>query len=142
MSTAINNFTQQLHDNMEAVEDRAKSLKKSIQPVTKKTQTEIQSRLDEVKANLDAKKQEFDQYRAKLKTQFEEKESEVKLNVEEWKAGREVEKLKQRASKAEDYATTAIAVAMATIEEAEEATLAAITARLDIEAATETKQKK
>jgi uncharacterized membrane-anchored protein YhcB (DUF1043 family) len=43
----------------------------------KKTQAEIQVKLDEANATLDVKKQEFDDYRAELKTQFEEKESEV-----------------------------------------------------------------
>ena len=43
--------------------------------------------------------------------------------------------LDHRADKAEDYAATAIALSIATIQEAEEATLAAIAARLDAEAA-------
>jgi chaperonin cofactor prefoldin len=55
MSTAIDNFTQQLHDNLEAVEDRVKSLKENLQSAPKKTQTEIQSKLDEAKAALEAK---------------------------------------------------------------------------------------
>ncbi len=135
MSTTIDNFTQQLHDNLEAVEDRAKSLKESIQSAPKKTQAEIQSKLDEAKAKLDAKKQDFDGYRAKLKAQFEEKESEVKSHVEEWKVSREIKKLEHRAGRAEDYAATATFLAMATLEEVEEATLAAIAARRDAEAA-------
>ena len=135
MSTTIDNFTKKLHDNLEAIEDRAKSLKESIQSAPKKTQAEIQSKFDEVKVTLDAKKQEFDEYRAKLKTQFEEKESEVKSNVEEWKASREVKKLEHRADKAENYAATATFLAMATMEEAEKATLEALAARLDAEAA-------
>lgn len=135
MSTAIDNFTQQLHDNLEALEDRAKSLKKNIQSVPKKTQAEIQLTLDSAKTNLNAKKQEFDDYRAKLKTQLEEKESEVMSNIEDWKASREAEKLEHRADKAEDHAATVTFLAMAAIEEAEEANLAAIAARLDAEAA-------
>ncbi|MEK0179683.1 MULTISPECIES: hypothetical protein [Microcoleus] len=131
MSTTIDNFTQQLHDNLEAVENRAKSLKESVESATKNTQAELQAKIDEMKTNLEAKKQEFDEYRAKLKTQFDEKESEVKSNVEEWKASREVKKLEHRADKAEDYATTAILFAMATLEEAQEATLKAICTRLD-----------
>lgn len=131
MSTTIDNFTQQLHDNLEAVENRAKSLKESVESATKNTQAELQAKIDEMKTNLEAKKQEFDEYRAKLKTQFDEKESEVKSNVEEWKASREVKKLEHRADKAEDYATTAILLAMATLEEAQEATLKAICTRLD-----------
>ncbi len=135
MSTAIDNFTNQLHDNLEAVEDRAKSLNKSIKSATKKNQAEIQSKLDEAKASLAAKKQEFDEYRAKLQTQFEDKEAEVKSSVDEWKANREVKKLEHRAEKAEDYAATSVYVAMAMMEEAEEATLEAIRNRMDAEAA-------
>jgi len=135
MSTAIDNFTKQLHDNLEAVEDRVKSLRASIQSAPKKTQAEIELKLDEAKAQLDAKKQEFDEYRAKLKTQFEEKESEVKLHVEEWKTSRKVKQLEHRAEKAESYADTAIFLALAMMEEAEKATLEAIAARRDAEAA-------
>jgi hypothetical protein len=133
MSTAIDNFTSQLHDNLEAVEDRAKSLNKSIKSATKKNQAEIQSKLDEAKASLAAKKKEFDDYRAKLKMQFEEKEAEVQSSVDEWKASREVKKLEHRAEKAEDYAATSVYLAM--MEEAEAATLKAICDRMDAEAA-------
>ena len=135
MSTAIDNFTKQLHDNLEAVEDRAKSLNKSIKSAAKKSQAEIQSKLDEAKASIAAKKQEFDDYRAKLTNQFEDIESEVKSSVDEWKASREVKKLEHRAEKAEDYAATFVYLAMAMIEEAEAATLTAICNRMDAEAA-------
>ncbi len=59
----------------------------------------------------------------------------MKSDVEEWKSSRKVKDLEHRADKAEDYAATAIALSVATIEEAEEATLTAIAARLDAEAA-------
>jgi ABC-type transporter Mla subunit MlaD len=135
MSTAIDNFTNQLHDNLEAVEDRAKSLNQSIKSVTKKNQAEIQSKLDEAQSSLAAKKQEFDEYRAKLQTQFEDKEADVKSSVDEWKANREVKKLEHRAEQAEDYAATSVYVAMAMMAAAEEATLTAICNRMDAEAA-------
>ncbi|PSB07265.1 hypothetical protein C7B69_23580, partial [filamentous cyanobacterium Phorm 46] len=90
---------------------------------------------------LAAKKQEFERYRAKLQTQFEETESEVKSNVEEWKTSREVKKLEHRADKAEDYANTTILFAMATMEEAEAATLKAICTRLDATTAAGTTHK-
>jgi hypothetical protein len=131
MSTAIDNFTNQLHDNLEAVEDRAKSLKRNIKSATEKSQADIQLKLDEAKASLAAKKQEFDEYRAKLKIQFESKESEVQSSVDEWKASREVKKLENRADKAEDHAATSVYMAMAMMQEAEEATLTAICNRMD-----------
>jgi hypothetical protein len=135
MSTAIDNFTSQLHDNLEVVEERAKSFKNSIKSATKKNQAEIQSKLDAAKASLAGKKQEFDEYRVKLKTQFDDKEAEVKSSVDEWKLSREVQKLEHRAEKSEDYAATSIYLAMAMMEEAEAATLTAICNRMDAEAA-------
>ena len=68
------------------------------------------------KASIAAKKQEFDDYRAKLKTQFEDKEAEVQSSVDEWKASREVQKLQHRAEKAEDYAATSVYLALAMME--------------------------
>ncbi len=83
MSTTINNFTKQLHDNLEVFEDRAKSLRKNIRSVTKKNHTEIQSKLDEAKKNIAEKKQQLDEYRAKLELQIQEKDAEVKSNIED-----------------------------------------------------------
>jgi hypothetical protein len=107
MSVAIDNFTKQLHDNLEAIENRAKLLREDLQAAPKKTQTEIQLQLDKAQEAVDAKKHEFDEYRAKLQTQFEEKEADVLSTVEEWKKSREVKKLSHRADKTESYATTA-----------------------------------
>lgn len=58
-----------------------------------------------------------------------------------WKASREVKKLEHQADKAEDYAATATFLAMATMDEAEKATLEAIAARLDAEVAAGTTHK-
>jgi hypothetical protein len=141
MSITIDNFTKQLHDNLEMLEDRATNLKESIQGAPKKTQAEIEHRLDEVKASLSDKKNQFDEYRARLKVQFEERESEVKSTVDEWKSGRQVKKLEHRADKSEEYATTSTFLAMAMMEEAEKATLEAISARLDATSAAEMAKK-
>jgi hypothetical protein len=135
MSVTIDKFTKQLHDNLEMLEDRATKMKADVQAAPRKTQAEIELRLDEVKSGLADKKQEFDEYRAKLKLQFEEKESEVKLTVDEWKANRQVKKLEHRAEKAEEYATTATFLAVAMMEEAEKSTLEAMSARIDAESA-------
>jgi hypothetical protein len=135
MSTTIDKFTKQLHDNLEMVEERVKSLSNHIQSVPKQPHVEIQSRLDQAKANLCTKKLEFEDYRAKLQIQFEEKESELNSNVEEWKSWREINRLELRADKAYDYAARATYLAIVTMEEAEKATLEAIAARLDAEVA-------
>jgi hypothetical protein len=137
MNITVENFTKQLHDGVEKVENLAKLLKEDIRSATQKNQAEIQSKLEAAKLKIEAKKQEFAEYRVKLQSQFEEKEAELKSTVEEWKANREVKKLEHRADRAEDYAATAIFLAMAMMEEAEAATLEAICTRLDAEAAVE-----
>ena len=134
MSIAIDNFTKQLHDTLEAVEARVNSIRENIESSPRKTQGEMQLKLNEAKTKLDAKKHEFNAYRAKLKAQLEEKEAEIKSTVEEWKENREIKKLEHRADRAEDYASTATFLAMAMMEEAEKATLEAIAARLDAKA--------
>ena len=141
MSTAIDNFTQQLHDNLETIETRTNQFRKDIQAVPKRTRAEVQLKLDEAKEALDSKKNEFDEYRAKLQTQFDAKEADVMSTVEQWKTSREVKKLSHRADKAESYATTSTFLAMAMMQEAEKATLEAIAARLDAEISMEPAKK-
>ena len=133
MSTIIEKFAKQLHDNLEMVEERVKSLRDNIQSVPKQPHIEIQSKLDQAKANLSNKKREFECYRAKLQIQFEEKESELNSNVEKWKSWREISQMEIHAYNAENYAAKATYLAIATMEEAEKAILEAIAARLDAE---------
>ena len=133
MSTIVEKFAKQLHDNLEMVEERVKSLRDNIQSMPKQPHIEIQSKLDQAKANLSNKKREFEDYRAKLQIQFEEKESELNSNVEEWKSWREISQMEIHAYNAENYAAKATYLAIATMEEAEKAILEAIAARLDAE---------
>jgi transcriptional regulator CtsR len=133
MSTTIEKFAKQLHDNLEMVEERVKSLRDNIQSVPRQPHIEIQSKLDQAKANLSNKKREFEGYRAKLQIQFEEKESELNSNIEEWKSWREISQMEIHTDNAENYAAKATYLAIATMEEAEKAILEAIAARLDAE---------
>ena len=133
MSTIIKKSAKQLHDNLEMVEERVKSLRDNIQSVPKQPHIEIQSKLEQAKANLSNKKRELEGYRAKLQIQFEEKESELNSNVEKWKSWREISQMEIHAYNAENYAAKATYLAIATMEEAEKAILEAIAARLDAE---------
>jgi hypothetical protein len=91
--------------------------------------------LHEVKANLDTKRHEFATYRANFLELAEEKQTEIQAKVEEWKTKREVGELNRRAERAERYAASSVLVSMAAVDEAEEAILEAITARLDADKA-------
>ena len=131
MSEKIDNFTSNLRDTLNDIDSRMSSVKATIESASEETQETIKSKLSAVKANLETKQHEFVAYRTKLQDLGLEKQAEVKSKVEGWKTKRETEHLNHRADRAENYAASGIAVAMAAIDEAEEAILEAIAARLD-----------
>jgi hypothetical protein len=131
MSEKINSFTKGLQDQLNDIDGRLVSVKKTVESASGETQVAIEAKLESVKASLEAKQHDFKTYRKKLKDLAEGKEAEVKSKVEEWKAKREVKKLDRRANHAEDYAATEVAVAVAAMDEAEQSILEAIAARLD-----------
>lgn len=131
MSEKIDNFTNTLRDQLNAMDDRLTSIKSTIESASQETEATVESKLNEVKAKLKTKQNEFATYRTKLANLVTEKESEVMSKVEGWKTKRETEHLNRRAVRAEDHAASGIVVAMAAMDEAEEAVLEAIAARLD-----------
>ncbi len=104
MSENIDNFTNNLRDKLNEIDDRLLSVKRTIESASEETQATIESKLNGVKAKLETKQHEFNAYRTKLKELASEKQAEVKSKVEEWKTKREIEKLNRRADRAENYA--------------------------------------
>lgn len=135
MTEQIDSFTNGLRDRLNGIDARLSSLKSTIESAPKETQAAIETKLHEVKANLDTKRHEFAIYRANLQELAEEKGTEIQAMVEEWKTTREVGELNRRAERAERYAGSCVLVSMAAVDEAEEAILEAITARLDADKA-------
>jgi chromosome segregation ATPase len=131
MSEKINSFTANLRNKLNDIDDRLSSVKTTLESASKETQVTIEAKLEEVKAKLGSKRQEFKDYRLELQKRAAENQSEIKSKIETWKTTQQIEELNRRADRAEDYAVSGIAVAMAAIDEAEEAILEAIAARLD-----------
>ncbi len=140
MSDRIDTFTNNLRTQLHNIDERLSSVKTTIESTANEDRAILESKLDDVKANLKAKKNEFNAYREKIKELEQEKETEVKSTVEEWKTKRETKKLNRRADRAEDYAATGVFVAMAAMDEAEAAILEAISARLDADNALKVEQ--
>jgi archaellum component FlaC len=131
MGEKIDNFVNALRENLNVIDDRLQSVKATIGSTSKETQATVQSKLDEVKTKLNDRQHELEQYKAKLAVQAEELKAKAESNVQEMTTSWKISELNRRASAAEEYATTAIAVAVAAIDEAEEAILMAIAAKLD-----------
>lgn len=130
MSEKNDNFTNSLRDQLNDIEARLSSFKMTIESASQDTQTSLGSKLEQVQAKLETKRYDFDTYKLEVKRQSEEKQAEVKTEIDGCKTSQEIEELNRRADQAEEYAARGIAVAMAAINEAEEAILEAITARL------------
>jgi hypothetical protein len=129
MSQKIDNLRTILQTKLNAISDQLNTVKTHLETYSKEVESSIHTKLDTAKAKLAAKKQEILNAKTKLAERVEAKETEI----EEWKAKREHEKLVARADRAEDYAATAIIIALAAVEEAEIAILEAVAARIDAE---------
>jgi hypothetical protein len=111
-----------------------------------RTQTELDEARNEALDSLRAKREKAAAARQAFQSKFSEAVNKMKANVEarkaqtdatiaEWKHKREVNKLENRARDLEDYADAAMAVLELAQEEARQASLEAIEARLQAEEA-------
>ena len=134
MNAKVNQFCDGLRNRFHAVEERLAAVKTNMQAVAKEGDKALHEKLDAARRQLQAQKERVEKTQEKLKAGFRQKMTETKEAVNEWKAKREVQKLNVRADRAEAYAADAIDFALATINEAEEAMLDAVVARMDADA--------
>jgi hypothetical protein len=95
----------------------------------------MRDKLEEARTRLEGQKERIEQTRAKFKARIHQMMTETDKAVNEWKAKGEARRLVARADWAEAHAVDAIALALAGIDEAEEAILQAVVARMDVDAA-------
>lgn len=86
----------------------------------------MQSHLDRVHKRVEQGRAKIAAAQADIKGWADEKKAATSDKIAEWKAKRELTKLQGRADKAERYAAAASAVAVAALDEAEEASLEAL----------------
>jgi exonuclease VII large subunit len=137
MSEKVDQFCDKLRDRLTAIEGRLKTVKTDIKSRSEEAGKAIRGKLDQVQTMLHAEKEKVDKLRANLKVRAEQKIAETKEAINEWKKKHEIHKLQARAERAEANAADAIAYALFSIDEAEEAILDAVVARMDAEAVKE-----
>ncbi len=135
MSATVDEFCDVLRDRLNAIEQRFDSVKADMHSMPEQAEKPLRDKLDEIRSHLQAQKERIEQTRIDLKVRAHQKMVETKEAVSEWKAKRESRKLKARADRAEAYAADCIANALASIDEAEEAVLNAVLARIDADQA-------
>lgn len=131
MSARVDQFCDELRDRLNAMGNQVDALKSSLQRLPQQGEQALQSSLDDARKRIEAQKKKVEQAHASLKARAELKIAQVKDAVQEWKANREINKLNARADRAEQYAADAVYVAIAALNEAEEAIFDAVVARMD-----------
>ncbi|HZZ82238.1 MAG TPA: hypothetical protein VFE62_27315 [Gemmataceae bacterium] len=141
MSAQVDQFCDKLRDRLNAVEGRLLAFEKHMQVVPEQAEKSLRDNLDEARTRIEAHKEHIEQTRAQFKARIHQMMTETGKAVSEWKAKGETRRLNARADWAEAHAVDAIALALASIDEAEEAILQAVVARIDADAGQKTEAK-
>jgi len=134
MSERVNKFCASLQSKLNNLEDRMTSLKTSLQSAPKQAEDALHKQLDHAQHKVESQKQAVAKARTSVQNWADKKKAEAKATIDSWKVRHEARKLEKRADQAEEYAAAAILVAVSSIDEAEQAVLEAIAARLDADA--------
>ncbi len=135
MSAKIDQFCNDLRARLSTVEGRVYSLKASIQALPRDSEESVRKKLDRVRHQFQVRREHLDQTHADFDALAQEDLAETEDAIGRWSANRESRKLDTQADLAAEYAADSIDLAWAAINDAEEAILAAMVARLDAEAA-------
>ena len=139
MSERIDQFCENLRVKLTNIEKNMQALKAKIDSKAQTAEQEVRTRLDAVKKRVDQERPKLAAAQADIKKWVQERKATTNQKITEWKAKSEKAKLKSWADFAESYAGAAAAVALAAVDEAEQASLEAWLARKDAESAQATK---
>lgn len=139
MSERIDQFCENLRVKLTSIDNSMQALKAKIDSKTQTAEQEVRTRLDAVKKRIDQERPKVATAQADIKKWIEERKTTTTQKVAEWKAKSEKARLSGWANLAEGYAGAATAVALAAMDEAEQAWLEAWLARKDAASAQTTK---
>ena len=131
MSNKVKDCYASLHARIDAVGKHLKGAMDELESGAKDTQATLNAKLEGAKAKAAEMKADGEAAKVRLQELAEAKKADLEGQVADWKAKHQKDKLNKRAERAEKYAETYVAVALASAAEAEEAILDALAARMD-----------
>jgi predicted nucleic acid-binding Zn-ribbon protein len=131
MGERIDQFCENLRIKLTSIDNNMESLKAKIDSKARTAEQDVQSHLDGVKKRVEQERTKVAAAQADIKKWVDERKATAGEKIADWKAKREVAKLQGRADGAERYAAAAAVVALAMVDEAEQASLEAWLARKD-----------
>jgi predicted nucleic acid-binding Zn-ribbon protein len=135
MGQRIDQFCEDLRLKLSNIDSRFSSLKAKIDGKAQNTEQAVRGHLGEVQTRIEQNRTKISTAQAKVKDWLDSRKVATTEKIAEWKAKRETTKLQNRADDAEGYAAAAIEVALAAVDEAEQAALEAWLARQDANSA-------
>ncbi len=135
MGQHIDQFCEDLRLKLTNIDSGLSGLRSKIDSKAQGAEQDVRSHLDKVQKRIEQGRTKVSASEADVKNWVEDKKTSTQTKIAEWKARRETSKLQSRADKAERYAAAALEVAVAALDDAEEASLEAWLAREDANAA-------
>ena len=126
---------EKLSHGIDAAKGKLEALKREVAEIHEEDKATLRQRRADVQARLEEQKARGQELRAKITTWKNEKKQHTAEKIASWKKKGELDKLQDRAARAEDYAVDMVAIAAADFDEAEEAVYEAISARVEAEEA-------
>jgi len=134
-TTTSEGLKQKLNQQIDAARGKLDALKKDVVSLHEEDMENLREKQEEIRARLDRQKEQAGQLQNAIATWRQEKIAHTKEAIASWRQRRELEKLQQRAERAEDFAVRMVNMAAIDFEEAEQAVLDAVAARFDAEMA-------
>jgi len=131
MGHRIDQFCETLRQKLTMTDNGLDGLKVKIQGKATHVEQDVQSHLDRVHERIEQGRAKVSAAQADMKNWAEQRKAVTSDKIAEWKSKWETGKLQSRADNAERYAAAAIDVAVAAVDEAEQASLEAWLARQD-----------
>jgi hypothetical protein len=135
MSERIDQFCENLRIKLTSIDKSMQELKVKIDSKTQTAEQEVRTRLQTVKKRIEQDRTRLQTAQADLRKWVDDLKAASTEKIGEWKAKRDEAKLQIRAEIAERYAVAAGVVALAAVDEAEQAALEAWLARKDTDEA-------
>ena len=139
MSERIDQFCENLRIKLTSIDKKMQQLKAKIDSKAQTAEQEVRIQLDAVKKRLVQDRTKVETAQADVKKWVDDFKAAGNEKIVEWKVKRDEAKLQIRAEIAERYAVAAAVVALAAVDEAEQAALETWLARKDADIAAETK---
>src|ERR1700737_3833022 len=135
MGQRIDQFCENLRQKLTMTDSGLDGLKAKIQGKATDVEQDVQSHLDRVHKRIAQGRAKVSAAQADMENWGEQRKGVTSDKIAEWKSKWATGKLQRRSDNAERYAAAAIDVAIAAVDEAEEASLEAWLARQDADTA-------